>query len=196
MAVSRASLLGLSLQAWALGPLVELVLRIAGDGLGANPQEEILRGLGRQMMVLLWFVLSMPHLARWARLPGLRDLPRHRRAMGLWTFAYAGIHLLAYLQFEHDWNWALILKDVGTRPFVAVGLLALLLMLPLALTSNRWSMLRLGQNWKKLHRLVWLISALALAHYFLHKAGKNDFSQPLIFLGVWMGLVWLRLRRP
>ncbi len=186
--------MGLSLSFWALGPLLELAIRLTLDGLGANPQEEILRGLGRQTLVILCLVLAMPLLSRMAPQTGLASLVRHRRAMGLWAYAYAVIHLLAYLQFEHDLAWAAIWTDFWSRPFVTVGLLCLAAMSLLALTSNRWSMRKLGPKWKSIHRLVWAIVLLAVLHYALHKAAKNDFTQPLLFMTVWVGLLLARLR--
>jgi sulfoxide reductase heme-binding subunit YedZ len=186
--------MGLSLSLWAVGPLLELFVRLSLDGLGANPQEEILRGLGRQTLVILCFVLAMPALARRYPYTRLRGLVQHRRAMGLWAFAYACIHLLAYLQFEHDLAWSAIWDDFWRRPFVTVGLLCLLAMTLLALTSNRWSLRWLGPRWKVLHRLSWVIVLLGILHYALHKAGKNDFTQPTVFLLIWSGLLAMRLK--
>lgn len=184
--------MGLSLSIWAAGPLLELMIRLASDGLGANPQEEILRGLGRQTLVILCLVLAMPLLGRIAPQTRLASLVRHRRTMGLWAYAYSIIHVLAYLQFEHDLAWAAIWSDFWSRPFVTVGLVCLVAMSLLALTSNRWSMRKLGQRWKSLHRLIWVIVLLAILHYALHKAGKNDFTQPLLFLVAWCGLLLTR----
>ncbi|MGA1664626.1 MAG: sulfite oxidase heme-binding subunit YedZ [Burkholderiaceae bacterium] len=186
--------MGASLSFWAVGPLVELTIRLALDALGANPQEEILRGLGRQTLVILCFVLAMPALARRYPQTGLRQLVQYRRAMGLWAFAYACVHLLAYLQFEHDMAWSAIWGDLWRRPFVTVGILCLLAMTLLAATSNRWSMRWLGQRWKVLHRLSWAIVLLGIVHYALHKAGKNDFTQPILFLVIWSGLLLMRLK--
>jgi sulfoxide reductase heme-binding subunit YedZ len=186
--------MGLSLSIWAAGPLLELMIRLASDGLGANPQEEILRGLGRQTLVILCLVLAMPLLGRIAPQTRLPSLVRHRRTMGLWAYAYSIIHVLAYLQFEHDLAWAAIWSDFWSRPFVTVGLVCLVAMSLLALTSNRWSMRKLGQRWKSLHRLIWVIVLLAILHYALHKAGKNDFTQPLLFLVAWCGLLLTRFR--
>lgn len=186
--------MGLSLSLWAVGPLVELVIRLALDALGANPQEEILRGLGRQTLMILCLVLAMPALARLYPETRLRGVVQHRRAMGLWAFAYACIHVLAYLQFEHDLAWWAIWDDLWHRPFVTVGVVCLAAMSLLAMTSNRWSMRRLGHNWKLLHRLSWPIVLMGILHYALHKAGKNDFTQPVVFLAIWSALLMMRLR--
>jgi sulfoxide reductase heme-binding subunit YedZ len=186
--------MGASLSLWAVGPLLELTIRLILDALGANPQEEILRGLGRQTLVILCFVLAMPALARLYPHTRLRGLVQHRRAMGLWAFAYGCIHLLAYLQFEHDLAWSAIWGDLWRRPFVTVGLLCLLAMTFLALTSNRWSLRWLGHRWKVLHRLSWVIVLLGILHYALHKAGKNDFTQPVVFLVIWSGLLAMRFK--
>lgn len=174
---------------WLAGPLVQLGLLVVSDGLGANPQETLLRALGQQILGLLLFILMMPMLGRLLT-PGLLAC---RRMVGLWTFFYACLHMLAYAQFEHDLDWVALAHDGIQRPFVTVGLLTLALMAPLAATSNRLSMRRLGRRWKQLHQLVWPIVVLGLVHYFLHKAGKQDFQDP-IFASLLLLTIWA-LRR-
>lgn len=151
-------------------------------GLGVNPQEALLRALGQQTLMLLVLIVALPVLA--ARLPlgagrWLQPLLGMRRLLGLWAFAYTAIHLAAHWQFEHDLVLGALGMDAVTRPFVTLGLLATLLLLPLALTSTRAAQRRLGPRWKQLHRLVWPATALGVVHYLLHKMGKNDLSDPL-----------------
>lgn len=178
---------------WLAGPLIELALRAVLDGLGANPQESLLRALGQQTLFLLLLVVAYPLLAS-----GLSQDARVawigcRRMVGLWCFGYATIHLLAYWQFEHDLQWAPMGRDLVTRPFVTVGVLGWAALLPLALTSNRWSMRVLKGGWKRLHRsLLWPVVGLGLVHFFLHKAGKNDFWEPLLFSGILVMLLGAR----
>lgn len=178
---------------WLAGPLAELVLRAALDGLGANPQEALLRALGQQTLMLILLVLAYPLIAGRMR-PELRQAWLScRRMVGLWCFGYASIHLAAYWQFEHDLRWQPMWNDLFARPFVTVGVLAWLALLPLALTSNRWSMRRLKQSWKGLHRtLLGPIVLLGLVHFYLHKAGKNDFWEPLLFTLILVLLLWAR----
>ncbi|MFM1880425.1 MAG: hypothetical protein RLZZ344_659 [Pseudomonadota bacterium] len=178
-----------ALHLWAALPFFFLVWAIgSGHDLGTNPQEEILRGLGQVSLALLLWVYALPLWARWVDSAVLAT----RRAMGLWTCGYVVIHFLAYLQFEHDRLLASVLKDIGERPFVSVGLLGLLLLLSLAATSNRFSMRRLGSRWKTLHRLVHLIVVLSLVHFFLHKMGKNDYREVWVYASAFIAVALLK----
>jgi sulfoxide reductase heme-binding subunit YedZ len=197
------SLLTPSLQAWAALPLL-LGIFVVLDfiDLGANPQESIIRGLGQASLVLLLFAYAITSMERlWQRL--VRQLGRRvrpfglvtaRRAVGLWALSYAAMHLLAYWLFEQQGNTWQVVVDFFRRPFVTVGMVALLMMLALGLTSNRFSMIKLGPAWKQLHRLIGLIVALSILHYVLHKAGKNDFAEPIAFSLVAI-LAWLLKRQ-
>nr|UOZ96676.1 Protein-methionine-sulfoxide reductase heme-binding subunit MsrQ [Cupriavidus sp.] len=172
-----------SLPGWAL-----VVQALGGFGLGPNPQEAIIRGLGQVSLVMLLWVYAMPLWARWAD----GQVVTARRAMGLWTFAYAAVHFLAYLQFEHDLLLAAVWNDIGQRPFVSVGLMGLLLLAALAVTSNRLAMRQLGARWKRLHRAIHLIVVLSLAHFFLHKMGKNDYWEVAVYAGLFLGVALLK----
>lgn len=197
------SLLTPSLQAWAALPLLVGIFVVLGSiDLGANPQESIIRGLGQASLVLLVFAYAITSIERlWQRL--VRQLGRKvrpfglvtaRRAVGLWALAYAALHLLAYWLFEQDGNTRQVVVDFFRRPFVTVGIVAFLMMLALGITSNRFSMTKLGPAWKQLHRLIGLIVALSILHYVLHKAGKNDFAEPIAFSLVAI-LAWLLKRQ-
>lgn len=201
------SLLVASLQAWAALPLMLGALVLVGMvDLGANPQESIIRGLGQVSLSLLIFAYAITALERiWQNLvAGFGydtkcakpfGLVLARRAIGLWALTYALLHLLAYWLFEQDQDTWQVLVDFFRRPFVTLGMFALLIMLALGVTSNRYSMQRLGASWKKLHRLIGLIVVLSLLHYVLHKAGKNDFVEPLAFGLVALAAWLLKLRR-
>jgi sulfoxide reductase heme-binding subunit YedZ len=173
----------------AAAPLADLIILTAIGGLGTNPQETLLRATGTWCLVLLLATLTVTPLQRWLHWP---ELVRLRRMLGLWAFAYAVVHLCGFWAFEHDFVWLSVAQDSLKRPFVAVGLLAFLLMLPLALTSNAWSMRTLGRSWKVLHRVVYMIALLGCLHFFLHKAGKNDFTDPTIALVVTLVLLGAR----
>ena len=194
-----------SLQAWAALPLMLGGLVVFGVvDLGANPQESIIRGLGQTSLVLLLFAYAISPIERLWHLLAQRSgrkakpfgLVSARRSVGLWALAYASLHLLAYWLFEHDRDTWKVVVDFFRRPFVTVGTIALLLMLALGLTSNRFSMTRLGSKWKQLHRLIGLIVALSILHYVLHKAGKNDFIEPAAFGLVALTAWLLKLKRP
>ena len=173
----------------AAAPLADLAWLAYSHELGPNPQESLLRATGLWCLVLLLLTLSITPLRRWL---DWAELIRVRRMLGLWVFAYAVIHLLGFWAFEHDFNWVAVLADGFKRPFVTAGLLSVALLIPLALTSNTWSMRRLGGGWKKLHRLVYVIAAISVLHFYLHKAGKNDFLEPTIALLVLLALFLAR----
>jgi len=185
----RDRLLAATLWCWAAGPMVDWSIRLATIGLGTNPQELLLRAMGQWIVALLLVILSLPLLEQ---LFGL-GLLRLRRMLGLWCFFYAALHLLAFAQFEHDLLWTAFMRDLFTRPFVTMGTLSFLALLALALTSNRWSQLKLGENWKRLHWMVWPAAWLGIVHYALHKAGKNDFEAPAT-AALSLCVIWL-LRR-
>lgn len=170
-------------------PLVDLVLRAVAQDLGAHPEEAWLRGTGTWCLVLLLVTLGVTPVRRLMNWP---DLIRVRRMLGLWTFAYACVHLLGFLAFEHDMHLPALFADALKRPFVAAGLLAFGCMLPLALTSNHWSMRTLGRNWKKLHRLVYVAAVIACVHFFLHRAGKANFADPALALAIFFLLIVMR----
>jgi methionine sulfoxide reductase heme-binding subunit len=176
----------------AAAPLIDLAWLTYTQTLGPNPQETLLRATGLWCLVLLLFTLSITPLRRWLNWV---ELIRVRRMLGLWVFAYAVIHLLGFWAFEHDFNWAAVFADSLKRPFVTAGLLSVALLIPLAATSNKWSMRWLGGNWKKLHRLVYLVAVISVVHFYLHKAGKNDFFEPTVALVVLLGLFLVRWKR-
>jgi len=191
MPSTPASITRLKISLWLLAaiPLIELVWRTFTNQLGTNPQETLLRATGTWCLVLLLVTLGVTPLRQWWQ---WQDLIRVRRMLGLWTFAYAVIHLLCFWAFEHDFVWLSVVQDGLKRPFVTVGLLAFALLLPLAITSNKRSMRALGPRWKKLHRAIYAIALLSCLHFFLHRAGKNNFLDPVITTVVIAGLFGAR----
>jgi sulfoxide reductase heme-binding subunit YedZ len=158
-------------------PLARLLL--AGThgwfgGLGANPIELVTRSTGTWALVLLVATLAVTPLRR---LTGLHWLVRLRRMLGLFAFFYGALHFTTYLWFDQWFDLQAIVADVLKRPFITMGALAFVLMLPLAVTSTDAMVRRLGRRWSSLHRLVYPIAVAAILHYWWHKAGKNDFSE-------------------
>ena len=174
----------------ALLPLARLFWLGTGDGLGANPVEFVTRSTGTWALVFLCLSLAMTPLRR---LTGDGRWLRLRRMLGLYCFFYAGLHAGLWLWVEHAFSLLEMLRDVGRRPFIAAGFAAFLLLLPLAATSNTASIRRLGVNWQRLHRLVYLIAVAAILHYVWHKAGKNDFGTVSIYAAVVAGLLGMRV---
>lgn len=185
--------------ALALVPFARLVWLAVTDGLGANPVEFVVRSLGTWTLVFLCITLAVTPL-RWAT--GWAWVLRLRRMLGLFAFFYATLHLLAVAGIDLGFDWTAIVKDIAQRPFITVGFAAYVLLIPLAATSTNAMVRALGgRNWKRLHRLVYVIALLALVHYWWHKAGKNDFAQPTVYaviVGLLLGVRlvrWSRQRR-
>ncbi|HFD79828.1 MAG TPA: sulfoxide reductase heme-binding subunit YedZ [Gammaproteobacteria bacterium] len=175
-------------------PLVVLGWQGYADRLGANPIETITRSLGDWALRLLLLTLMMTPLRRRF---GWRWPPALRRMLGLFAFFYALLHLVTYLWLDQFFDWGEIWLDILERPFITVGMLAFVLLLPLVLTSNRYMMRRLGRNWKKLHRLAYVVPALAVLHFWW--LVKADVSQPLFYGLILLLLLAFRLparRRP
>lgn len=180
----------------ALLPLARLVFLGFTQGLGANPVEFVIRSLGTWTLVTLCVTLSITPL----RLATGWAWPlRLRRMLGLFTFFYALLHFGAYLWLDQWFDLAAIWKDVLKRPYITAGFAALLLLVPLAVTStNGWVKRLGGRNWQRLHRLVYVISLLAILHFWWQRAAKNDFGEPMLYaitIGLLLGVRLLRAAR-
>lgn len=171
-----------------LVPLGLLAFRFASDELGANPFEVLTRESGEWTLRFLLLTLMMSPLRG---ILGQGWPLAYRRMLGLYSFFYASVHLLTYIWFDQFFDGEEILLDIIKRPFITLGMLAFILLLPLALTSNRGMMRRLGQNWKKLHRLIYLIAVLGVLHFFL--LVKADLLEPAIYVGILSLLLGYRL---
>jgi sulfoxide reductase heme-binding subunit YedZ len=131
------------------------------SALGPDPGKVLVDRLGLGTLTLLLITLGMTPLQRLSGWPGWIAV---RRQLGLWSFAYAALHLSAYLVFVLGLDWSQLGVELSKRPYIIVGSLGLVGLLVLAVTSNRYSQRRLGVRWKKLHRLVYGILGLGLLH--------------------------------
>lgn len=161
----------------ALLPLARLVL--AGThglfgGLGANPVELVTRSTGTWTLVLLCVTLAITPLRR---MTGLVWLVRLRRMLGLFAFFYGVLHFVTYFWLDQWFDVGAIVRDVIKRPFITMGFVAFLLMIPLAASSTDAMIRRLGRRWGRLHQLVYAVAIAAVLHYWWHKSGKNDYSE-------------------
>ena len=161
----------------ALWPLAKLIVLGYQDHLGANPIEKILRNTGFWTLTFLSLTMAVTPLRQ---LTQRVWLGRFRRMLGLFAFFYGVLHFSTYLVLDQFFDWANIVKDISKRPYITVGFSALVLMTPLALTSTDAMLKRLGgRRWRQLHRLVYLITAAGVAHFWW--LVKKDISQPVIF---------------
>ena len=152
---------------------------LPGVTLGADPVKKIEHELGLRALQLLLLTLLITPLRQ---LLGLTHLPRLRRMLGLFAFFYALLHFTAYLSLDLEFNFGAFFKDVAKRPYITIGLLALLLLIPLAVTSTNKMMRRLGRRWQKLHRLIYPIAILGVWHFWWQV--KRDIREPLIYAGI------------
>ena len=174
-------------------PLAWLIFGAINDQLGANPAEALIRGLGDWALRFLCLALAVTPLRIRTRTP---QLARYRRMLGLFTFFYACLHLLAYGWLDMGLDMADIGRDILKRPFILVGFACWLLLLPLAATSfNRAVRWLGGRQWQALHRLAYVIAPLALLHFFWMKSGKNDFAEVAVYALVIAALLLERLVR-
>lgn len=160
-----------------LVPLAWYAWAAQADALGANPIEAVTRGLGTWALNFLLITLAVTPLRK---LSGWAWLGRLRRMFGLFAFFYAAMHLVTYLWFDQFFDWAAIARDIVKRPFITVGVVCFILLLPLAATSNAYAIRRLGgRRWQELHRSVYAIAVLAVLHYAWMV--KADISRPLLY---------------
>jgi sulfoxide reductase heme-binding subunit YedZ len=172
----------------ALLPFAHLFYGAFADTLGPNPAEALIRGMGDWTLRFLCATLAITPLRQWTKTPALA---RFRRMLGLFTFFYGVMHFLCYAWLDMGFALDDIARDIAKRPFILVGVSALLLMTPLAATSfNRAIKLLGAARWQALHRAVYGVALLALLHFFWMRAGKNDFAEWSIYaavLGVLLG---------
>jgi len=174
-------------------PFGGLVWSVVGDQLGANPAQALVRLTGDWTLRSLCLVLMVTPLRVLLNAP---ELARFRRMLGLFVFFYASLHLLSYSWFDMGFDVADISRDIVKRPFILVGFAAFVLLAVLALTSfNRAVRALGGKNWQRLHRLIYLISGLAVLHFFWMRAGKNDFADVVFYGGIVALLLGWRVYR-
>lgn len=173
----------------ALLPLLLLAHDAWRDALGANPVEAIQHRTGIWALNLLLASLAITPLRR---LTGWNQLVRWRRMIGLFAFLYATLHVLAFLGLDLDFHLGALAGEVIERPWITAGMTAWLLLLPLAVTSTKGWVRRLGgRRWQLLHRLIYVAAGAASLHFLL--AVKRDISRPLAYISILVILLGMRL---
>jgi sulfoxide reductase heme-binding subunit YedZ len=172
----------------SLLPLGYLVVAAASNNLGANPVESITHVTGEWALRFLLITLAVTPLRQ---LFGWNRLLQLRRMLGLFAFFYACMHFCTWLIFDHFFEWRGIVEDVLERPYITLGASALLLLLPLAVTSTNGWMRRLGKRWVTLHRLVYPAALIAVVHFLW--LVKADYREPLVYAAILVVLLGYRL---
>jgi sulfoxide reductase heme-binding subunit YedZ len=175
-----------------LAPLAWLLVRLLGvhgTSLGANPIEEILETCGKTGLNLLVFTLCITPIRRST---GVNRLVTLRRLLGLFAFFYIVLHIFSYAWLDLNFAWDTLLVDVAERPYITVGFLALLMLIPLAVTSTNGWQRRLGRRWTKLHRLVYPIAILGVVHYWWQV--KLDTTEPFLYAFILTVLLGVRVQ--
>ncbi|MAP10454.1 MAG: sulfoxide reductase heme-binding subunit YedZ [Gammaproteobacteria bacterium] len=170
-------------------PFVALVVRAFQDQLGANPVETLTHETGEWALRLMFLTLALTPARMWLRWNGAIRL---RRMCGLYAFFYAVMHFTTYLWLDQFFDIQAIVEDIVKRPYITIGFAAVVVMVPLALTSTNNMIKRLGgARWRTLHRLAYVAAILGAAHFIW--LVKADYAEPLIYAGVLAILLLARL---
>jgi methionine sulfoxide reductase heme-binding subunit len=165
-----------------LVPLIWLIVRAFGFvhiGLGADPVKKIQDTCGQWGLRFLMITLAITPLRDWFGITWTISL---RRMLGLYAFFYVLLHFLTWFVLNQGMDWHGMLIDIAKRPYITIGFTALVLLIPLAVTSTNAMIRRLGKRWKKLHRLIYPISILAVWHFYWQV--KADIREPLVYIAI------------
>lgn len=176
----------------SLAPLGMLLWRAAHNNLGANPIEFITHATGTWTLRFLILTLAVTPARK---LLGMPQLIRFRRMLGLFAFFYGTLHFLTYFWLDKFFDFAEITKDIAKRPFITAGFTAFVLLIPLAITSTKGWIRRLGgKQWQALHRLIYVSAIAGVVHYYW--LVKSDIRLPVFYGALVALLLALRIRRP
>ena len=169
-------------------PFLIIMYKIFFNKLGPEPVKEITHFTGEWTLIFICLTLAMSPLKK---LTNLNFWVKGRRMLGLFVFFYASLHLLTYVGIDYRFSWQPIFDDVVKKKYIFVGFAAWLLLIPLTLTSSQKMMLLLKQNWKKLHRLIYVIAIFGSLHFIW--LSKTIYFKPLIYFLIITILLFLRV---
>ena len=172
----------------SLIPFFLILYKIIFNKLGPEPVKEITHFTGEWTLLFIIFTLSMSPLKKITK---LNIWISFRRMLGLFLFFYATLHMLTYVAIDYRLDFQSISKDILTKKFIFVGFAAWILLLPLAFTSSKKAMIYLKDKWKKLHRLIYIISILGIIHFIW--LVKKDLTEPIIYAVIIIILLLFRL---
>ena len=170
-------------------PFLFIFYKIYFNKLGPEPVKEITHFTGEWTLIFICLTLSMTPLKR---LTNLTMWVSFRRMLGLFVFFYASLHLLTYIGIDYRFNWQPILDDVFKKKYIFIGFAAWVLLIPLAITSSQKMIKLLKNNWKRLHRLIYIIAIFGSLHYIW--LSKTIFFKPLVYLVIILVLLALRIK--
>ncbi len=171
-----------------LWPLCSIIYQLFNNKLGAEPVDKIINHFGEWTLIFIFLTLSMSPLKK---ITNFTFWIKFRRMLGLFVFFYASIHLLSYVGLDYRFDFKPIINDVIKKKFVFIGFAAWLLLIPLAITSSNKMMKILKHNWKKIHRLIYVIGIFGVLHFIW--LSKTIFFKPLIFLVILIILLLFRV---
>ena len=169
-------------------PFLFILYKIYFNKLGPEPVKEITHFTGEWTLIFICLTLSMTPLKR---LTNLTVWVSFRRILGLFVFFYASLHLLTYIGIDYRFNWQPILDDIFKKKYIFIGFAAWVLLIPLAITSSQKMIKLLKNNWKRLHRLIYMIAIFGSLHYIW--LSKTIFFKPLVYLVIILVLLALRI---
>ncbi len=172
----------------SLLPFIVLIYQGVTGSLGPDAGKELVLETGEWALRFLLITLAISPLRTILRQP---RLIRFRRMLGLYAWFYASMHLTAVLTYLLGWSWPIFIEEFAERPYMALGILAWLLMVPLGLTSNHWSQRKLGRRWRSLHQLIYPVGILACAHFIW--LVRSDYAEPLIYSLILLFLLLFRI---
>ena len=173
----------------SLWPIYVISYQIIFNQLGPEPVDRIINHFGEWTLIFILLTLSMTPLKKITKSV---EWIKFRRMLGLFTFFYASIHMLSYVGLDYRFDFEPLINDVLKKKFVFIGFSAWLLLIPLAVTSSERMVRLLKQNWKKIHRLIYIIGIFGVLHYIW--LSKTIFFKPLIFLIVLVILLLFRIK--
>ncbi|WP_028767184.1 protein-methionine-sulfoxide reductase heme-binding subunit MsrQ [Shewanella fidelis] len=191
MRLTRRSLFWLKVVFHLIGalPIAYLVLKVMSDNAGGDPVQYIIHYTGIGALNALVATLAISPLAKWSK-QGM--LLQTRRLVGLYVFAYASLHVLAFFSLDLLFAWSLFFEEVVKRPYILVGATAYLLLTGLAFTSFNSIRRKMGRSWQKLHNAVYLIAVLGVVHFYW--SVKSELIEPSIYILLFALLLALRLK--
>ncbi len=166
-------------------PLVWLIYRAIVNDLGSDPVQELVQSTGDWALRCLWATLAVTPLRIYLKWTWLQ---RFRRMLGLYTLFYASIHFVAFVSLILEWQWSRIYSEFLERPYISVGAVAFLLLIPLGITSFKFVMKKMGRSWMLLHRSVYVVAILVFVHLLWQV--RSDYLEVIVY-GALLALLFI-----